>query len=121
MNQSKIVVLGASENPLRPSYSATKLLNNKGFEVYAMATQKGKIDNVEIHDFSEKIEEAETITLFLNSTRQKKYYDYILSLHPKRIIFNPGSENPELEELARQHKITVIKGCTIALLMSGLW
>ena len=83
--------------------------------------QKGQIDNIEIYDFTENIEKAETITIFLNPIRQKKMYNYILSLHPKRIVFNPGTENPELEELARQHKITVIKGCTIALLMSGMW
>lgn len=121
MNQDRIVILGASENPDRASYAATKLLNNRGYDIYALNDHKGNIGNIEIHDFSEEITEAETITVFLTAAKQKSYYDYILSLNPKRIIFNPGSENPEFEELARQQRIRVIKGCTVALLISGMW
>ena len=121
MNQDKIVILGASENSDRASYAATKLLNNRGYDIYALNDHKGKIGNIEIHDFSEELSEAETVTVFLAAAKQKTYYDYIFALHPKRIIFNPGTENPELEELARQQRIRVIKGCTIAMLISGMW
>jgi hypothetical protein len=63
---------------------------------------------------------SETVTLFLNPERQKKYYEYILSLNPKRIIFNPGTENPELAFLAEENNIQVITGCTIAMITAGI-
>lgn len=118
----KIVVLGASQNPARTSYMATRYLHNKGFSLFAIANRKGKIENIELHDDSELAAEhqADTITVFLQPDRQRKYYDYILSLKPRRIIFNPGTENPELEQLAGHHNIQVLSGCTIALLAGGL-
>lgn len=122
MSQNKsILILGASSNPNRTSYLATKYLYNKGFSLLAIANKKGKIDGLEIAD---KIEESafpvETVTIYLNAERQKKYYDYILSLHPKRIIFNPGTENPEFEMLARENHIDILTGCTIAMFTAGI-
>ncbi len=120
--EDTILILGASNNPARTSYMATRFLFNKGFNLFAVANRKGHIDEVPLHDDSELSNnlKAETITLFLNPERQKKYYNYILSLKPKRIIFNPGTENPELALLATEHHIQVISGCTIALLTTGV-
>jgi len=115
-----IVLLGASSNPNRPGYMAGKFLHNKGFQLHAVAQKKGQLDGLAIHDTSNPPEHADTISVFLNPDRQKNYYDYILNLHPKRIIFNPGTENPELIELATQRNIQIIKGCTIAMLMNGV-
>ncbi len=66
-----------------------------------------------------KEESVDTITLYLNSNNQKQYYDYILSLQPKRIIFNPGAENDELEELANKNGIKTMEACTLVMLSTG--
>ncbi len=121
MNQDRIVILGASENQEKASYVATKLLYNRGYDIYALNEQKGNIGHIKIHDFSEILTEADTITVFFSPLKQKSYYAFILALRPKRIVFNPETDNPELEELARQHHIKVVKGCTIALLINGMW
>ncbi len=121
MNQDRIVILGASENKEKASYAATKLLYNRGYNIYALNEQKGNIGHIKIHDFSETLTEAETISIFYSPLKQKSCYAFIFALRPKRIIFNPETDNPELEELARQHHIKVIKGCTIALLINGMW
>lgn len=115
-----ILVLGASSNPNRSSYLATKFLYNKGFSLHTIANKKGKIDELELSVQTANITSVDTITIYLNADRQKKYYDYLLSLHPKRIIFNPGTENPEFESLAREHSIDIITGCTIAMFTAGL-
>jgi len=64
-------------------------------------------------------EDIDTVTLYINPTRQTEYYDYILSLKPKRIIFNPGTENPELEQLAEKNGIKTMEACTLVLLSTG--
>jgi predicted CoA-binding protein len=117
-----IVVLGASNNPARTSYMATRFLDNKGFNLVAVSNKKGNIGNLIIQDDSTlaDIHHVDTITVFLNAERQRKYYESIVSMHPKRIIFNPGTENPELVKIAHKHNIQVVSGCTIALLTSGL-
>ena len=117
-----IVVLGASNNPARTSYMATRFLDNKGFNLVAVSNKKGNIGNLIIQDDSTlaDIHHVDTITVFLNAERQRKYYDSIVSMHPKRIIFNPGTENPELVQIAHKHNIQVVSGCTIALLTSGV-
>lgn len=123
MNKHKsILILGASSNPARTSNIATRYLHNKGYNLVAIANKKGQINDLLLHDDSElcKIMHSETVTLFLNPERQKKYYEYILSLNPKRIIFNPGTENPELAFLAEENNIQVITGCTIAMITAGI-
>ncbi len=120
LQKESILVLGASANPERSSYMATRFLYNKGFSMFAVSNRKGRIDELEISDECAAIERVDTITIYLKPERQKKYYEYILSLHPKRIIFNPGTENPELENLARKNHIMTITGCTIAMISAGI-
>ncbi|MBL7765821.1 MAG: CoA-binding protein [Chitinophagaceae bacterium] len=115
-----ILLLGASPNPGRTSYFATRFLSNKGFNLFAIGNRKGRIDNVEVSDTTIPLEHVDTVTMFLNADRQKKYYDYIFSLNPMRIIFNPGTENPELEQMAKDRNIQVFTGCTIALMANGV-
>lgn len=120
MNKSKkTVVLGASENPARYSYLAVHRLKNNGNEVIAIGKKKGKIDEVDIITGHPEIKDIDTITLYLNEQNQKAYYDYIFSLNPKRIIFNPGAENEELEQLARGKGIKTMEACTLVLLSTG--
>ena len=117
-----ILVLGASDNPARMSCLATRFLHNKGYILFAVAQQKGQLGSVQIHDDSELnlASEVDVVTVFLKPERQRKYYDYILSLKPKQIIFNPGAENPELASLATKQNIKTLMGCTIAMISNGL-
>lgn len=116
-NTRNIVVLGASPNPNRISYMATKLLHNKGYKLKAIGSRKGHIESIPLQSETDTmLEGVEAISIFLSPERQKRYYSYIIGLHPKAIIFNPGTENPELELMAAKKNIKVISCCTIALL-----
>ena len=121
-NQNSVVVLGASPNPNRTSYLAAKILMQKGYAVSAYGNTVGKIDQLDIAEtVPEKINRhIDAITIFLKPERQKEYYDFILNAKPTSIIFNPGTENPELEKLAKKKKINIISCCTIALSAVGM-
>jgi len=115
----KTVVLGASENPSRYSYLAVNRLVAHGHDVIPIGKRKGKINNEEIITEPQKLENVDTVTLYLNANNQKQYYDYILGLHPKRIIFNPGAENRELADLAIKSNIRPMEVCTLVLLSTN--
>jgi predicted CoA-binding protein len=119
MEKKKTLVLGASENPARTSYLAINRLKNKQHPVVAIGKKAGMVAGIPIQ--TEKIQVAgiDTITLYLNAAHQKDYYDYIISLHPKRIIFNPGTENDELAELVLKNDIKPLEACTLVLLSTG--
>lgn len=117
--KKKTVVLGASENPQRYSYLAVQKLTANGHPVVAIGRKEGKVGNVTITTEQADTKEVDTVTLYLNAQNQKAYYDYILSLKPKRIIFNPGAENEELEDLAKQNGIQPIEACTLVMLSTG--
>ena len=99
MTSKKTLVLGASPNPDRYSFLAVNKLANYGHSVVPVGIKKGKIQDMEIINQNVMVENLDTITLYLNPTNQQPYYDYILSLNPKRIIFNPGTENRELAKI----------------------
>jgi len=115
----KTLVLGASDNSSRYSYLAIQRLRNKGHEVVGIGKHTGTVEDVTIETTKQPVEEIDTVTLYLNPIHQKEYYDYILSLKPKRIIFNPGAENEELKELALQNNIQPMEACTLVLLSTG--
>jgi len=117
--KNKTLVLGASENPDRYSNKAILKLQSKGEEVIAIGKKAGKVNNIEIFTQQVPSDDIETVTLYLNPLHQKPYYDYILSLKPKRIIFNPGAENDELERIAAQEGINVLESCTLVMLSTG--
>lgn len=117
----KTVLLGASTNPSRYAYLATMRLAQHGHEVIPIGVQTGAIEGHEIVHGQPALEDVDTVTLYLGPPRQKEYYDYILSLHPKRIIFNPGTENPELMQLARENGIEPVEGCTLVMLSIGVY
>lgn len=119
MAEKKTLVLGASANPQRYSYLAINKLADKKHPVVAIGKKEGTVSNVHITTEKTKIDNIDTVTLYLNPANQKQYYNYILSLHPKRIIFNPGTENDELSSLAREKGIEVIEACTLVLLSTG--
>ncbi len=116
----KTLVLGASPNPIRYSYSAVEQLRWKGHEVIAVGSRKGRIEDVDIlTEWPATIDDLDTITLYLGPANQIPVYDRILGYHPRRIIFNPGTENPELMRMASAAGIEVIRACTLVMLAIG--
>ena len=117
--QKNTVVLGASENTERYSNMAVKKLVANKHPVTAIGNKEGIINNIKIIKNNPVINDVDTVTLYLNPENQKPYYDYILSLNPKRIIFNPGTENDELESLAAAKGIKTMEACTLVLLSTN--
>ena len=117
----KTLVLGASPNPERYAYLATMRLAQRGHEVVPVGIRKGEIEGIKIIEGKPEIEEVDTVTLYLGAARQPEYYDYIFSLKPKRIIFNPGAENAELTQLAQERGIETVEGCTLVMLSIGAY
>ncbi len=118
MNKTTLVI-GASENTERYSNMAVKLLTAYQHKVFALGNKKGKIGDVEILVGQPALTNVHTITLYLSPKYQKDYYDYILSLKPERIIYNPGTENDELIELTSKHNISAIVACTLVMLKTN--
>ncbi len=115
----KTLVLGASPNNSRYSNRAVRSLHRHGHEAVPVGIRQGEIDGVEIITDLPQRDDIDTVTLYLNPQRQKDYYDYILRLKPNRIIFNPGTENPELSKLAREAGIETEAACTLVKLSTG--
>jgi hypothetical protein len=120
MNEKKkTLVLGASDNPSRYSFLALQRLRSHGHPVVAIGKKNALVADVPIEKEKKDWENVDTVTLYLNPAHQEQYYDYILSLKPKRIIFNPGAENDELADLATKNGITPIEACTLVLLSTN--
>jgi predicted CoA-binding protein len=117
--KKKTLVLGASDNPERYSYLAINRLHNSGHPVVAIGRKKTSVNGVEINTEKTMATDIDTVTLYLNPAHQKEYYNYILALKPKRIIFNPGAENDELYDLAKANNIKPMEACTLVLLSTG--
>jgi len=118
--EKSTLVLGASPNPERVSYQAIKSLKKRNIPVIAIGRKI--YEDHELHIITgmpADIIPIHTVTLYLGPPYQKEYYDYIISLNPKRIIFNPGTVNPELAELARNNGIEAVEGCMLVMLKTG--
>lgn len=115
----KTLVLGASDNPERYAYLAIKKLRAHGHEVTAIGNREAMVDDVPILTGQPQLEGIHTVTLYLNPFRQEEYYDYLFSLQPKRIIFNPGTENAGLLQRAKLAGIEVLDACTLVMLSTG--
>lgn len=115
----KTLVLGASTKPDRYAHIATLRLLAHGHEVALVGWQAGEVQGITIANEPVEIADLHTVTLYLNPYNQKEWYDYILSLQPKRIIFNPGTENPELTALASEKGIEALEACTLVMLATG--
>lgn len=110
------LVLGTSLKSSRYSNMAVKKLRAKNIEVKAFGLKEGAIGDVNIDTEWIAYPDIHTITLYLNPNVQKDYYDYILSLNPERVIFNPGTENMELVRLLKDRGIHPELACTLVLL-----
>lgn len=117
--KKKTLVLGASSNPTRYSYLAVNSLRRHDHPVLAVGRKEGIVADVAIHKGKFEDDQIDTVTLYLNPKNQEEYYDYILGLHPKRIIFNPGTENPELIKKAKENNIEPVIACTLVMLSTG--
>ena len=119
MELKKTLVIGASENTDRYSNKAIHRLREKGHPVLAIGSKVGKVVDVAIITDHPDWKDIHTVTLYLNPKIQQPYYDYIIGLKPKRLIFNPGAENVALEQLALAHGIEPINACTLVMLSIG--
>ena len=115
----KTLVFGASLKPNRYSnYAIQKLVANTN-DVIAFGLKKGEVEGIEIDNELLPYKNIHTITLYLNPERQKEYYEYIISLKPNRVIFNPGTENPELYKILKDNEIDFEVACTLVLLSTN--
>ena len=112
----KTLVIGGSENPERYSNKAIKKLRKFGHEVVSIGTKKGKVEDVPIQLEKSNFSDIHTVTMYVGPKHQPEYYDYILSLKPKRVLFNPGTENLEFEGLLKANNIAYEEACTLVLL-----
>lgn len=115
----KTLIPGASTNPNRFSNKMVKSLIRHGYEAVPLGFRKGDISGIEIKTGEPKISDLHTISLYLGAARQVDYYDYFLSLKPERIIFNPGTYNYELIELAEKNNIECVVSCALIMLSTG--
>jgi hypothetical protein len=117
----KTLVIGASPNPERYSYLATSMLHAMGYDVVAYGRRKGTIHDIEITQEFPINEKFHTVTLYLNPKNQEEYYDKIISLKPKRVVFNPGTENEDFYSSLQDANIAYEEACTLVLLRTGAY
>jgi uncharacterized protein len=115
----KTLVLGASANPERYSFLAINKLREHDHPVIAIGKRPAQVADVPVQVKTTPNADLDTVSIYLNKDNQKNYYDYILSQHPRRVIFNPGAENPEFEMILADKGIKVMEACTLVLLATG--
>ncbi|QNL50684.1 CoA-binding protein [Olivibacter sp. SDN3] len=115
----KTLILGATTNPARYAYIAAQRLTGAGHEIVNIGIKKGDVAGVPIEAPAAPLADIHTVTLYIGPKLQPQYYDYLLKTKPKRIIFNPGTENAELANLAQSNNIEAVYACTLVLLSIG--
>ncbi len=115
----KTLVIGASNNPSRYSYKAVVSLKEHGHEAIPLGIKRGEVDGLTILKGLPELDAINTVTLYVNPLAQKQYFDYIVNLKPERVIFNPGTENKELEDLCETNGIEPIEACTLVMLATN--
>jgi len=119
MKNKKTLVLGATTKPDRYAFRAINMLVEKGHTVLAIGQNMGEVAGVKIYTKAIPVKNVDTVTLYLNPTRQRDYYNYIIEAQPKRVVFNPGTENPELYQLLELNNIKAEVACTLVLLATN--
>lgn len=115
----KTLIIGAAPNPERYAYRAAHMLKAKGHDIVNVGIKKGEVAGVAIEKPAQIHHDVDTVTLYIGPHLQNQYYDYILETKPVRVIFNPGTENTELETLLEAHGIEAVEACTLVLLSTG--
>ncbi len=119
IKNKKTLVLGATTKPERYAFKAVNMLVEKGHSILALGQNTGEVAGVKIQTKAIPLKNIDTVTLYLNPTRQRDYYNYIVEAKPKRVIFNPGTENPEFYQLLKLNDIKVEVACTLVLLATN--
>ncbi|MCL6217584.1 CoA-binding protein [Zunongwangia pacifica] len=114
--KKKTLVIGASTNPVRYSNMAIKKLVNKQQPVVALGLREGEVEGIKIEKEKIIFSDIDTVTLYVGPKNQPEYYEYLVALHPNRVIFNPGTENPELYRILKQNNIEFQNACTLVML-----
>ncbi len=117
----KTVIIGASPNESRYSFVAAEMLIKYGHDMVPIGIKKGEVIGQAILDIRKQpiINEVDTVSLYIGPSHQPEYYAYLLSLQPKRFIFNPGTENPEFEKMVEESGAEAIEACTLVMLSTG--
>ena len=115
----KTLVIGASENSDRYSNKAIRALVYHQQEVVAIGLRNGEVAGVSFNSEKKIFENVDTVTLYIGPQNQSDYYSYIIGLKPHRVIFNPGTENPEFINQLEKAGIQTEKACTLVLLATG--
>ncbi|GGH07533.1 CoA-binding protein [Sphingobacterium alkalisoli] len=115
----KTLILGATTNTTRYSYLVANKLVRKGHPIVNVGRKVGEVAGVVIEPAETIHTDIDTITMYVGPRNQAPYYDYILQTNPKRVIFNPGSENPDLQQKLKDAGIEIIEGCTLVMLNTG--
>jgi predicted CoA-binding protein len=119
MKNKKTLVLGATTKPDRYAFKAVTMLVDHGHSVLAIGQNAGEVAGIKIQTKAIPLKNIDTVTLYLNPLRQREYYNYIIETQPKRVIFNPGTENPEFYQLLKSNGIAVEVACTLVLLATN--
>lgn len=119
MGKTKTLVLGATTDPTRFAYKAARSLLSNKEEVLLVGRREGELNGLKIHTGEPSLEGVHTVTLYIGTKNLPPFFDYILSLKPERIIFNPGTYHPELEKRALENGIEVLNACTLVMLATG--
>ena len=118
--EKRTLVIGASVKPDRYSYKACKMLKSHGIPFEVLSNSKAIMDDgTPIYNLDHPPSEFHTITLYVGPPRQPYFYDFIFACNPKRIIFNPGTENPELIKMAEESGVEALEACTLVLLSTN--
>lgn len=121
MSDKKTLIVGATTNPSRYAYYAASMFSERDMEFVPIGIKKGQVFGREILDLKEQppLNGVHTITLYIGPQHQEEWIDYLLSLKPKRIIFNPGTENPEFFRRAKDQGVEVVPACNLVMLSTG--
>ena len=117
--KKKTLIIGATPNPGRYAYLAAHKLTAAGHPIINIGIKNGEVAGVKIEPAETIYKDVDTITLYVGPAHQPDLYDYIINTKPKRIIFNPGTENIELKELAEKNGIETDEACTLVLLSTN--
>ena len=115
----KTLILGASTNPERYAYKAAFKLTNQGYDIVPLGRKEGTLFGVSILTEKPNIQDIHTITLYISPKHQPEWYDYLLSLNAQRIIFNPGTENPDFYQACKAQGMEALYACTLVMLSTG--
>ncbi len=116
---SLVVVLGASPNPERYSNKAVRRLLSNNYEVVAIGKREGSIGGVPIITGQPPLADVHTVLIYLSPDHQGEIFDYVISLRPKRVVFNPGTESPEFQEWLESYNISVVRDCSLVMMATG--